>query len=143
MVGIGRLSRPYRIFSIFNSILMFLLSVVFLYPFLLVIARSLSDGFYVLRGQVYLFPRGFTLEPYDAMLLDPPMMRAMVFTIQLTVIGVFVNLSLTMIAAYPLSRRKLKGARIILAGIFISWYFYPGIIPTFILVKSLGLLDTM
>ena len=143
MVRIGRLSRPYRIFSIFNTILMFLLSVVFIYPFLFVIARSFSDGLYILRGQVYLFPRGFTLDAYDAMLFDPRMIRAMVFTIQLTVIGVMVNLSLTMIAAYPLSRSKLKGTRIILAGIFISWYFYPGLIPTFLLVKNLGLLDTM
>ena len=53
------------------------------------------------------------------------------------------NLVLTVLAAYPLSRRSLKGTAIILAGIFISWYFYPGLIRTSLLVKDVGLLDTM
>ena len=50
---------------------------------------------------------------------------------------------MTVLAGYPLSRRGLKGTAIILAAIFISWYFYPGLIPTFLLVKDVGLLDTM
>ena len=143
MVKSGRRSGSYRVFASCNSLFMVLLCVVFLYPFLFVIARSLSDGFYILRGQIYLFPRGFTLNAYEVMLGDPRMIQALVFTTQLTIIGTLVNLVLTVLAAYPLSRRSLKGTAIILAGIFISWYFYPGLIPTFLLVKDVGLLDTM
>ena len=84
------------------------------------IARSLSDGFYILRGQIYLFRGGFTLNAYEVMLGDPRMIRALVFTTQLTIVGTLVNLVLTVLAAYPLSRRSLKGASIILAGIFIA-----------------------
>ena len=80
MVKSGRRSGSYRVFASCNTLFMVLLCVVFLYPFLFVIARSLSDGFYILRGQIYLFPRGFTLNAYEVMLGDPRMIRALVFT---------------------------------------------------------------
>lgn len=143
MVKYRRLSRSYRVFLTVNTVLMVLSSAVFLYPFLFVVARSLSDGYYILTGQVYLVPKGFTLSAYEMMLVDPRMIRALLFTTQLTVVGVGINLILTMLAAYPLSRRSLRGTSFILAAIFVSWYFNPGLIPTFLLVKDLGLLDTM
>ena len=143
MVAIGRRSSSYRAFAIANAALMVLLSAVFLYPFVFVIARSLSDGFYILRGQVFLLPRGFTLNAYRVMLTDPRMIRALVFTLQLTVLGTSINLMMTMLAAYPLSRTGLKGVAFVLALMLVSWYFHPGLIPTFLLVRNLGLLNTI
>ena len=143
MVRVARVTNAYRVFTVCNTVLLIVLSFAFLFPFVFVIARSLSDGFYVLSGQVFLYPRGFTLQAYEVMLSDPRMLKAMWFTTQLAVLGTVLNLLFTILAAYPLSRSRLAGVGFILGLVFVSWYFNPGLIPTYLVVRGMGLIDTI
>ena len=143
MVRVARVTNAYRVFTVCNTVLLVVLSFAFLFPFVFVIARSLSDGFYVLSGQVFLYPRGFTLQAYEVMITDPRMLKALWFTTQLAVLGTVLNLLFTILAAYPLSRSRLAGVGFILGLVFVSWYFNPGLIPTYLVVRGMGLIDTI
>jgi putative aldouronate transport system permease protein len=132
-----------RTFQIINYTVMFILCLTFIYPFVYTLAVSLSDAEHILEGSVFLFPKGFTLSAYRAVLSDQGLLHSLFFTAMLTVCGVAASIIMTTLAAYPLSRTGLKGTGIILRLIVFTMYFNGGIIPTYLLVKNLGLLDTM
>ncbi|TCL76499.1 putative aldouronate transport system permease protein [Hydrogenispora ethanolica] len=132
-----------RTFQIINYTVMFILCLTFIYPFVYTLAVSLSDAKHILEGSVFLFPKGFTLSAYRAVLSDQGLLHSLFFTAMLTVCGVAASIIMTTLAAYPLSRTGLKGTGIILRLIVFTMYFNGGIIPTYLLVKNLGLLDTM
>lgn len=130
-------------FEAVNSIFLILCSVVFLYPLVYIISVSLSSPRDIMSGRVLLFPVGFNIESYRTMLSDQSLIHAFLFTVELTVIGTVASVALTVLTAYPLSIRGLKGGRIIFFAILFTMYFSGGLIPTYILVKQLGLLDKM
>jgi putative aldouronate transport system permease protein len=140
---VGRRRPTAILFSTMISILVVLMCFIFVFPFIYTIAISFSDPFYILSGQVLFYPRGFNISSYKAILSDQSMMRALFFTLRLTILGVCVNLLMTILAAFPLSRRNLRGRRFFLGIILFTWYFEGGLIPTYLLVKRLGLIDTI
>ncbi len=131
------------IFRIVNNTLMFLLCLTFIYPFLYTLALSLSDARYIIEGRVFLWPKGFNIQAYRAIFSDRSLINALLFTSALTVCGVTASMIATTLAAYPLSRTGLKGTGLILRLFVFTMYFSGGLIPTYILVKSLGLTNTM
>lgn len=138
-----RLASGNKAFQIVNYSLMFILCLVFIYPFIYTLAVSLSDAKYILNGSVFVIPKGLNFSAYRAVLSDTSLIHSLLFTIILTVLGVAASIVMTTLAAYPLTRKGLKGTGIILRLIVFTMYFNGGLIPTYLLIKNLGLIDTM
>lgn len=122
---------------------MVVLCAVFLYPFLYTVSMSLSDARSILSGEVYLLPKGLNLVAYRTLFMDQSIVRAFLFTLRLTVVGVVISLCMTTLLAYPLSRKDLRGGWAIMLLIVFTMYFSGGLIPYYILMKKLRLLNTM
>jgi putative aldouronate transport system permease protein len=113
-----------------------------LYPFVYVLSMSISDPIKVLNNTVWLLPKGFSLETYVKVFENGEIWVAYGNTLFYTVVGTAINVIMTLIAAYPLSRRSFSGRKAIMVGIVITMFFSGGIIPSFILIQQLGLYDT-
>lgn len=120
-----------------------LLVFVCLYPFLNVIAYSLSGYNAVLSRTVTFFPKDFTLAAYKDILSRQQIWDAMEVTVFITLMGTSLSLTLTTCAAYALSREHLPGRKFISGLILFTMYFGGGIIPTFLVVKGLGMYDSL
>uniref|UniRef100_UPI00047DC5DB carbohydrate ABC transporter permease n=1 Tax=Caldanaerobius polysaccharolyticus TaxID=44256 RepID=UPI00047DC5DB len=136
-------SKQYRVFQVVNVLVMLLVVVVTLYPFLYLVAESLSSEKFVYAGQVTLLPKGFTLRTYQVLTREIYFWLGYKNTIIYTIIGTFVSLFLSTILAYPLSKKRLKGRGIILGFIVFTMFFSGGLIPTYLLVNALGMRNTI
>jgi putative aldouronate transport system permease protein len=133
-----------RTFDVLNIFLMLALLFVCVFPFYYMLVISISNGSLVLQGKVGLIPKGITLAAYKHLLSDPFVTGAYVNTIVYVGVGTAINLFLTSLCAYPLSRRELVGKRFFTVMIVITMIFSGGMIPTYLLVsKTLSLKDTM
>ncbi|MDR6551608.1 carbohydrate ABC transporter permease [Paenibacillus qinlingensis] len=125
-----------------NYTVLAICSLIALYPFWYEIAASFSSSRAITAGEVSLWPIEFNTEAYQRLFQDGQLFVAMRNTVLVTVVGTALNMALTLLAAYPLSRRRLMGRTSILMFITFTMLFVSGVIPNFILVKSLGLMDT-
>ena len=130
-----------KVFNVFNIIILSLLSASFLYPFWNRFVLSFNDSLDSLRGGVYFWPRIFTLDNYQAVLSDSTIYRAYVITILKTVFGTLTSVTFTGMFAYGLSKKKLMFRNFYLTICTITLFFSGGLIPTYLLYRSLGLLD--
>ncbi len=130
-------------FSIVNSILLLVVVFVTVYPFVYMISVSLSSSLHVMRGQVTWFPRGFNLGMYKIALTDPRIPRAYLNTIIYVVLGTAISLVITSMAAYALSKRHLPFNKGFTMFIVFTMFFNGGMIPTFLVVRSLGIMDSI
>ncbi|MDE0223434.1 MAG: carbohydrate ABC transporter permease [Spirochaetaceae bacterium] len=130
-------------FSIVNSILLLLVVFVTVYPLVYMISVSLSSSLHVMRGQVTWFPRGLTLGMYKLVLTDPRIPRAYLNTITYVVLGTAISLAITSMAAYALSKRHLPFNKGFTMLIVFTMFFNGGMIPTFLVVRSLGIMDSI
>lgn len=131
------------IFSGVNTCFMILLCFVTLYPFLYVLFASLSDPTEMARFRGMLFyPKGFNLEAYKAVMDNPMILTGYRNTIFYVAGGTAINLFMTTLGAYALSRRNVYFSNSVMFMIVITMVFNGGLIPTFLLVNSLGMLDT-
>jgi len=131
-----------RIFDgIVNVVAGFILLLV-LYPLLFVLSASFSDPKMVMNGEMWLWPVGFTLEAYQEILNYGMVWVGYKNTILYTVFGTVVNIALTTLAAYPLSRRDLPGRNAFMFLITFTMFFHGGLIPTYLLVRDLGMVNT-
>lgn len=119
-----------------------LLVLICVYPFLNVVATSLSDKTAILAGNVTFFPIGFQLDAYEQVLGMKAIWDAMKVSVGITIVGTAVGLVLTISSAYALSRNRLRGKAVISGFMLFTMYFSGGMIPTFLVVKSLHLYDT-
>lgn len=133
---------PERIFRAITYLIVTLFSISALYPFVNVIAMSFSSSRAVNAGEVFLFPVDFNVDAYRQLLEDGQILSSMLNTIQLTVFGTLFNLIATTLAAYALSKPRLRGRRAFSALIVFTMLFSGGMIPNFVLIKSLGLMNT-
>jgi len=118
--------------------------VICLYPFLNVIAYSLSGNTAVLAGKVTFYPVDFQLTAYREILLKQSQIwSAMGISVIVTFLGTLLGLVLTVAAAYALSKKKLKGRAILSGFILFTMYFNGGVIPTFLVVRNLGMYDSI
>ena len=122
-------------------IICLLVCVICLLPMLNLLARSLSGSEYLIKREVYLWPKGWNLDAYTMVLGDMKYIRAFFWTVLLTVICTIVSLTMTTLCAYPLIFENLKGRSVINVFITITMFFNAGTITNYLLMKSLGLLN--
>lgn len=125
-----------------NYIVLGICALIALYPFWYVIVSSLSSSRAITAGEVSLWPVEINVEAYKRLFEDGQLFLAMRNTVVVTVIGTLFNMAFTILAAYPLSRKRLMGRNALLMLITFTMLFVTGVIPNFILIKSLGLMDS-
>ncbi|MBB6669943.1 carbohydrate ABC transporter permease [Cohnella nanjingensis] len=135
--------RDGRIFDAVNLIALLLFVLVCLAPFLHIISISLSSSRSIMSGEVSLFPIEIKWDSYKQVISDASMIRSLGFTILLTVLFTALCILMTIAAAYPLSKRNMKGRKLFMFVIMITMFFSGGIIPEYILVRNLHLLDSI
>ena len=113
------------------------------YPLIYVLSASVSNGEAVMRGDVYLLPIGFTLEGYGLVFQNEEILIGFRNSILYTTLGTVINMVLTTMIAFPLSRKRLPGRNIFMMCITFTMFFSGGLIPTFLVVERLGLVDTI
>lgn len=133
----------YRLFQIANIAGLTIFGFVVLYPLIYTVSISISDLEEVMFGRVQFLPRGFSPIAYQLVLRDAELGRAYLNTIIYTLLGTAVTLFICICAAYPLSIRRLKGRRFFNVAFVVTLFFVAGIIPNYIVVKSLGLIDSI
>ncbi|WP_136605338.1 carbohydrate ABC transporter permease [Paenibacillus dokdonensis] len=120
-----------------------LIILIVLYPLIFVVSASFSDPAKVLNGEVWLLPKNISFAAYTNILHNGKIWNGYTNTIIYTVVGTIVNIIMTVLAAYPLSRPDLPGRKVLMVIITLTMFFGGGLIPSYLLVKNLGLLDTM
>ncbi|MFE5324398.1 carbohydrate ABC transporter permease [Paenibacillus sp. NPDC056579] len=118
------------------------LAVLTLFPFVNVLATSMSGSRAISSGEVFLWPKDVTFTSFQNLIEDGQLLVAMKNTVLITVVGTALNIVSTIMAAYPLSRRRLKGRSFILMIITFTMLFGGGLIPNYILIKSLGIMNS-
>ena len=131
-----------KVFHVLNYVFLSFIAIVILLPLMNVVSSSLSDPWALGRGRVHLFPVGFNLEAYRILLQQQTLMTGFYNTIFYTVVGTTLNVVITVMCAYPLSRNDLVGRKLIMFYFTFTMLFSGGMIPTYLLIHSLGLLNT-
>ena len=131
------------VFDVVNVGIMLLILLAVCYPLYYMLIVSISSGLAVQRGETYLWPVDVTLAAYRVVLSDPYIVRAYANTLLYTSAGVLINMVLTVMCAYPLSRKYLYGRALIAFFVIFTMFFDGGIIPRFVVVNSLGLINTI
>ena len=139
----SRQSRGDKIFNVINGLLIAVVLIMIIYPLWFVVIASVSDPAKVLGGQVILMPRKFTLEGYRMVFRDPMIMTGYRNTLFYTVTGTAINLVMTILAAYPLSRKDWVGRGFFMGVLMFTMFFSGGIIPTYLMMNSLGMINTV
>ncbi|MCR8660646.1 carbohydrate ABC transporter permease [Paenibacillus endoradicis] len=137
-------TASYKVFQIFNGVIMTLVVIATLFPFLYLIAQSFSSEAAVYAGKVSIFPVEFTTKTYEIILSKPDFFRYYWNTIVYAVVGTTISVLATAILAYPLSKDRLRLNKIFIPFVLFTMYFGGGLIPNYILVaKTLGMRDTI
>lgn len=132
------------IFTVVNTTLLTLIMLIILYPLYFIIIASFSDPLEVLAGNVILLPKKINVESYKMVFRDPQILTGYRNTILYTLLGTAVNIVLTVLAAYPLSRKDFSGKKFFTIMLAVTMFFSGGLIPTFLLMSNtLHLLDTI
>ena len=131
-----------KVFKIITISVVVVIAACCLFPFLHVLAVSFSDKTAVIRGEVLLWPQSFKLSAYKAVFNNKGLMDSMWFTLILTVVYTVFSLIMTILCAYPLSYPGLKLKSPILLYILFTMYFSGGLIPTYLVVSKMHLLNT-
>lgn len=139
-VGRGKVEPV--IFHTLNTIFMIFLVVVTLYPFLNTIVVSFNAGNDTIRGGIYLWPRQFTLQNYKAIFVSGTIYDAFLISVARTVLSTILNIFLTTMLAYTLSRREYVFRKPITLIFVLTMYFNAGLIPGYFLMKDLHLINT-
>lgn len=127
--------------SVIYVFLTFVLLIV-LYPLVYVVSSSFSSPAAVSSGRVWLWPVDFSLRGYQVAFSNPQIVTGYANSLYYTIFGTLISVTLTVMVAYPLSRRTLFGRNAIMLFIVFTMIFYGGLIPTYLVVKNLGLLNT-
>jgi putative aldouronate transport system permease protein len=128
---------------IINTIVLLLVSAIMLYPAIYVIAASFSEETAILRGDVFLIPVRAHVKAYQKVFVYPMLWQSYRNTLIYTFLGTAINLVLTVFGAWALSQKKMVGRRFLTLMCTFTMFFGGGMIPTFLVVKGLGLLNTI
>lgn len=137
-----RESREDVAFNIANYTILIIVLIVVLYPIVYIVSASFSSPSAVVSGRVWLWPVEPTMKGYAAVFKYNAVMKGFSNSIFYTVVGTLLNVVLTIMAAYPLSRKDFVGRSLLMFIFTFTILFNGGLIPTYLLVKDLGLLDT-
>ncbi|NHN31898.1 carbohydrate ABC transporter permease [Paenibacillus agricola] len=131
-----------RIFDGFNYTFLVVSALVTLIPFIYILAVSFAEPEEVLRRGFILFPTTFSLEGYRYIFSTSTIVHSLVVTVGITIVGTLINLVFTSLLAYPLSRQDFDGRKICMMLVVFTMLFNGGILPTFLVVKAVGLLNS-
>ncbi|MET7278855.1 carbohydrate ABC transporter permease [Kribbella sp. NPDC005582] len=134
--------RTDRIFLFCVYLLLGVFLLVVLLPLLYILASSFSSPEAVSSGRVLFWPVDFSLRGYNAVFQNPQIVQGYLNSLFYTVVGTIVSVTMTIAIAYPMSRRTLVGRNIVMTLILFTMLFTGGLIPTYLVVQSAGLLDT-
>ena len=132
-----------RVSDFVIAFIILLLSLTCIVPFIHIAAKSISSNTAVLSKRVYLWPEGINFDAYGSIFRDGQLTHSMIYTIWMTLLFTVIGMIITILAAYPLARRELKGRTVIAFIIMFTMYFSAGLIPEYLLYKDLKLLNTM
>ena len=136
-----RLSRNDQVFRVIVYIILIVITFCTLYPFWNALVISFNVGSNTNLGHITFWPRKFTLENYDYVFHDSSLFRAFMVSAGRTVIGTFLSIFLTAMLGYGMSRKELMGKRFYMVLCIITMYFGGGLIPWFMLLRSMGLMN--
>lgn len=131
-----------KIFDAMNLIIMCLLLVIFIWPLWFVLIASISDPNQVFVGNVILWPKGLDIKAYVNVMEYKLLWTGYANTIFYTVVGTTINIIMTICAAYPLSRKEFAPRKVILYMLIFTMYFGGGLIPTYMVVRGLHMVNT-
>ncbi|MEC0202320.1 carbohydrate ABC transporter permease [Paenibacillus lautus] len=137
-----RRTKGEAFFDIFNNFGMLIVCFLTIYPIWYVLVNAFNDGQDAMRGGIYWWPRMFSLENFSAVFQSSGIMTAMGITVAKTVIGVFIHVLFTAMVAYAFSRKGLIGGKFYILLGTITMFFGGGLIPTYLLIKDLNMLDS-
>lgn len=138
-----RPTRGYRAFQAVNGIVLTGVVIVTLYPFVNIVARSLSNEGDIIAGRVSLVPRGFNVSAYKHVMADATFWVNYRNTLVYTIVATFISIVLTTCYAYVLSKPHVKGRAFLVGIALFTMFFTGGLIPNYILVTSLGLKNSV
>lgn len=124
------------VFTIVNTTLLILITFVILYPLYFIVIASFSDPLEVLAGNVIFFPQNFNVESYKMVFRDPSILTGYRNTLFYTVVGTCINIVMTVLAAYPLSRKDFVGKNFFTLVLSVTMFFSGGLIPTYLLMSN-------
>lgn len=136
----GALSE--RVFDLIVILIAMMVIVITLYPLVYVVSASFSSPLSITRGEVLLFPKDVTISAYKKVVQNNELIMGYANTIGITVIGTLINLIMTICCAYPLSKKDFEGHKFFTIMITFTMFFSAGMIPDYLLIKDLGLLDS-
>jgi len=136
-------TRGERLFQYVNVLLLALLSLSMVLPFIHIAAKSFSSEGFVLAKEIVLWPKGFNILSYRYVLENKQFYYSSTNSIFLAVAGTAISMALTVLAAYPLSRKNLPYSRLLMLSFVITMFFSGGLIPTYLVVKETGLLNSL
>ncbi|MBE1441909.1 MULTISPECIES: carbohydrate ABC transporter permease [unclassified Paenibacillus] len=137
------ISKGVRTFNVINIIFLTVLGLTMVLPLLHVIAQSFSNSVAINKGLVYFWPVNFTGANYTSILQDKTIWIAFRNSVIITVGGTLINLAATASLAYPLSRQEYLGRKVILIMVLITLIFHAPLIPNYLLLKNIKLLNTL
>ena len=132
-----------RFFTGLNAFVLILITLITFYPLYYVLITSISNGMMVMQGKVRLYPIGVTFDSYKSITSDPQLFRSLWNSVLYTVVGTLINIIMSCLCAFPLSRRTFSGKKFFTGMIVVTMFFSGGMIPSYLVVKELGLMDTM
>ncbi|TNJ66964.1 carbohydrate ABC transporter permease [Paenibacillus hemerocallicola] len=135
--------REDKLFNLSITIVLSFVALIVLYPLFFIIIASISNPQSVVTGEVLLMPKGVHFAGYEKILKNTELQRGFINTVFYTVTGTAINLVLTICAAYPLSRKDFKGRQTITAFLLFTMFFSGGMIPTYLLIRDLGMINTI
>ncbi|UVI32809.1 carbohydrate ABC transporter permease [Paenibacillus spongiae] len=130
-------------FHVVNYTLIALISFICIFPFVNTFANAFSSSHAIQAGKVVLWPVDFQIDAMKSVFWDDNVIRSLFVTIFVTVVGTAINMVFTILMAYPLSRRDLVGRKYFLNYMIFTMMFGGGLIPSYLLIKNLGMLNTL
>ncbi|WNQ11863.1 carbohydrate ABC transporter permease [Paenibacillus aurantius] len=139
----GKMTSGERLFQLVNNTLLLILCLVTLYPFLYVLFASLSEADRLVQHRgLLMYPLGFSFQAYELVFNNPMLIRGYLNTLFYVVVGTAFNIFMTALGAYGLSRQSLMLKNPIMMMIVFTMFFGGGLIPTYLLVSELGMLNS-
>ena len=138
-----KLSLGEKIFKVINVFMLILLSAVFIVPYLIVLSSSVSDELALLKDGYSVIPRGFTLAAYEFIFKNCPILLRSIFnSVGVTLVGTLLGLAVQLMLGYGMSKTYLPGYKIINFLIMFTMMFGGGLVPSYLINKALGLVDS-
>ncbi len=131
-----------KIFIICDYALLIFVCLIVIFPLMYVVSASFSDPSAVVNGKVWIWPVNPTLKGYQAVFKNPKIWTGFLNSFFYVIVGTTINIVVTVACAYPLSRKEFTARNVISALVVFTMYFSGGLIPTYLLVKNLGILNT-